>query len=128
VRSKNEALAALDASGVRAGQTWQHVKGSFYTVIATGIDEAIMAPVVIYAGCDGVVWVRALEVFLGRKGDSVRFTCVVDGDVADDVVATAPFPRWDTSDVEDSVNAAESVSWPMDPWGSGQPLGLGGEA
>jgi hypothetical protein len=113
---------------VCAGQTWQHAKGSFYTIIATGIDEATLTPAVIYAGCDGVVWVRALEVFFGCKGGQARFTRVVDGDIVDDVVATAPFSRWDTSDVEDLVNAAEPVSWPMDPWGSGQPLGLGGEA
>jgi hypothetical protein len=133
VRSKNEALAALDESGVRVGQTWQHAKGSFYTVIATGIDEATLTPAVIYAGCDGIVWVRALEVFLGRKGAQARFTCVGDDDIADDVVATAPFPKadysnWDVSDAEDCVDASGCSTWPIDSWGSGQPLGLGGEA
>jgi hypothetical protein len=125
--TKEAALAAIDDADVHAGQTWQHVKGRFYTVIATGIDEATLLPVVIYAGCDGVVWVRALTVFLGTKDGRPRFVRVYDH--ADDVDTTAPFQKsenaWDPSDVECLVNAAESVSWPKDPWGSGQPLGIG---
>lgn len=124
--TKEAALAAIDVSDVRAGQTWQHFKGSFYTIIATGIDEASLTPVVIYAGCDGIVWVRALTVFLGTKDSQARFS-LVDG--REDVVPTAPFAKvennWDHSDVECLVNASESVSWPKDPWRGGRPLGIG---
>jgi hypothetical protein len=86
---KEEALWTLDASEVRAGQTWRHVKtGNRYQVVATGLDEATLMPVVIYSGHDGVVWVRALTVFLGEKDGKPRFLLAEDVDVS-----TAPFQR-----------------------------------
>jgi hypothetical protein len=90
--TKEQALWMLDASEVRAGQTWLHVKtGRRYTVIATGVDEATLAPVVIYAGPDGVVWVRALEVFVGNTDEGkARFHLVEN---IDHVEQTAPFQR-----------------------------------
>lgn len=68
---KDQALKAIDDSGVRAGQTWRHHKGGRYTVIAVGIEEATLIPQVIYAGGDGVVWVRRLVVFLESVEDTV---------------------------------------------------------
>jgi hypothetical protein len=87
---KEQALWMLDASEVRAGQTWRHVKtGNRYTVVATGLDEATLAPVVIYAGHDGVVWARTLEVFTGNTEEGkARFLLV---DVADHT--TTPFQK-----------------------------------
>ena len=86
---KEQALWMLDASEVRAGQMWQHVKtGNRYQVIATGLDEPTLTPVVIYSGHDGVVWVRALSVFLLQKDGEPRFALI------DDVNAvTNPFQR-----------------------------------
>jgi hypothetical protein len=90
--TKEQALWMLDASEVRAGQTWQHAKsGRRYTVIATGVDEATLAPVVIYAGSDGVVWVRALEVFVGNTDEGkARFQLIED---LDHTEQTIPFQR-----------------------------------
>jgi hypothetical protein len=89
--TKDEALWMLDASEVRAGQTWRHVKtGNKYTIIATGLDEPTLMPVVIYAGHDGVVWVRALQVFLGEKDGKPRFMIVENDDRAEQ---TTPFHR-----------------------------------
>ncbi len=86
---KDKALWALDASEVRAGQTWRHAKtGNTYKVIATGIAEATLTPVVIYAGHDGVVWVRALSVFVGDNDEGKpRFFLL------EDEPNTAPFER-----------------------------------
>lgn len=61
--TKEQALAEIDASGIAARQRWQHWKGSTYTIVGTGIVEKTMDPVVMYAGADGVVWVRPLFVF-----------------------------------------------------------------
>jgi len=88
--TKEDALQTIDASEVCPGQSWLHGKtGRRYTVIATGIDEATLAPVVIYAGPDGIVWVRALSVFLGEKDGQPRFMHVSQ----DDEAHTAPFQR-----------------------------------
>lgn len=80
--TKNEGLYALDASEVRAGQQWKHLKtGGTYTVIATGLDEASLAPVVVYKGSDDVVWVRSLKVFLeNTEQGRPRFILLVDAD------------------------------------------------
>ncbi len=93
--TKEEALYQLDASEVRAGQRWKHTKkGTIYTIIATGIAEATLSPVVVYAGADGVVWVRALTVFLDNNDEGKpRFTIVEDDE-------TSPFqrPSWRPTD------------------------------
>lgn len=89
-----QALWTLDASEVRAGQTWQHLKtGRRYTVIATGVDEATHAPVVVYAGSDGVVWVRTLEVFVGNTEEGKARFIVLEND--DHVEQTSPFQKAD---------------------------------
>jgi len=89
--TKDEALWMLDASEVRAGQTWRHVKtGNKYTIIATGLDEPTLTPVVIYTGHDGVVWVRALQVFLGEKDGKPRFALIENDDR---IEQTTPFQR-----------------------------------
>lgn len=88
--TKDEALFRLDASEVRAGQKWKHTKtGGIYTIVATGIAEATLTPVVIYAGHDGVVWVRALDVFLGNNDEGkARFLLIEEEDHG-----TAPFVK-----------------------------------
>lgn len=88
--TKDEALFRLDASEVRAGQKWKHTKtGNTYTIVATGIAEATLTPVVIYAGYDGVVWVRALDVFLANNDEGkARFLLVEEAESQ-----TAPFEK-----------------------------------
>jgi hypothetical protein len=77
---KDEALFQLEASEVRAGQRWKHTKnGDDYTIVATGIAEATLTPVVIYVGHDGVVWVRALRVFLENNAEGKpRFILITE--------------------------------------------------
>lgn len=81
VPSKEAALAAIDQTQLRAGQRWRHYKtGGVYQVIATAILESTLEPAVVYAGKDGVVWVRSMSIFLGRarQGDALvpRFTLI----------------------------------------------------
>lgn len=58
-------------------------------MIATGVDEPTLAPVVIYAGPDGVVWVRALEVFIGNTDENKqRFILTEEADNT-----TTPFQK-----------------------------------
>lgn len=71
---KNAALRRIDEAPVRARQTWRHVKGGVYSIVAVGIDEARLEPVVVYVGHDGIVWTRDLDVFLGEKDGAPRFT------------------------------------------------------
>jgi hypothetical protein len=93
---KDKALKAIDDSGVRAGQSWRHYKGGRYMVIAVGLEEATLIPLVIYAGHDGVVWARRLVVFLENVDASVpRFT-----QVDDDNGSTKPFERTGELEVE----------------------------
>lgn len=61
---KDKALKAIDDSGVRAGQVWQHYKGGHYMILAVGLEEAMLIPYVVYTGHDGVIWMRRLVVFL----------------------------------------------------------------
>ena len=83
--SKEEALAAIDTSGVAARQRWKHWKGAEYTITATGIDEASLEPVVMYVGHDGIVWTRKLAVFLEPVASGEpRFTRVKEGFARDD--------------------------------------------
>jgi hypothetical protein len=95
--SKNDALFKLDACEVRPGQRWKHLKtGHMYMVVATGIQEATLEPVVIYAGPDGVVWVRALEVFLGDTDQGKPRFILAEDECGEDVqasVATGKFRR-----------------------------------
>jgi hypothetical protein len=90
--TKDQALYALDACEVRAGQRWKHTKtGGVYTIIATGLAEATLSPVVIYAGADGVVWVRGLAVFLENNDEGKpRFIIVEDEECHE---KTVPFQR-----------------------------------
>lgn len=76
---KNAALRRIDEAPVRARQIWQHAaSGGRYTVVAVAIDEPTLEPVVVYVGHDGVVWVRALDVFLGEKDGKPRFARLDD--------------------------------------------------
>lgn len=67
---KDEALARIMASGVLPGQRWRHSKtGSVYQVIAVGLNEADLEPLVHYRVADDVyatVWSRPLGIFCGR--------------------------------------------------------------
>ncbi len=95
---KDEALFLIDASEVRAGQKWKHTKtGNLYTVIAVGIAEATLTPCVIYAGHDGVVWVRSLEVFQSNNDEGKARFLIVSDDT--DPVPTTPFQKtWQQGD------------------------------
>ena len=90
--TKDQALYVLDACEVRAGQRWKHTKtGGVYTIIATGLAEATLSPVVIYAGHDGVVWVRALSVFIENNDEGKpRFILLEDEECHE---KTVPFHR-----------------------------------
>lgn len=77
--NKAYALAEIDASGVQPRQRWRHWKGGYYTIIALGLVEKTMDPCVVYAGGDGVVWVRSLPVWLEEAAPRVaRFTRIYD--------------------------------------------------
>ena len=73
--SKNQALKALDDSPVRVHQTWRHnATKNTYTIVAVGLVEATLEPVVHYAGHDGIVWTRTLIMFVGKKDGEPRFS------------------------------------------------------
>ena len=79
VTTRDQALARIDGAGVRAGQRWTHHKGTTYTVIAVGLEESTVTPAVVYAGPDGVVWVRRLTSWLEDTAVNVsRFSLVVE--------------------------------------------------
>jgi hypothetical protein len=67
---KDEAIARLAASGVLPGQRYRHHKtGSVYQVIAIGLNEADLEPLVHYRIADdehAIVWTRFLGLFCGR--------------------------------------------------------------
>ena len=90
-QSKQEALAVIDASGVRAGQRYQHWKmGDRYTVVSVGLVEATLEPTVGYAGRDGIVWYRPLAQWLERVAfGAPRFALITDGEP---VAETRPPP------------------------------------
>jgi hypothetical protein len=69
VDSKDAALTALRASGVREGWLWRHRRtGGHYAVVCLCVLEAGYVPAVAYRGLadDRTVWVRPLEEFLDR--------------------------------------------------------------
>lgn len=71
---KAMALESIRTAPVKAGQVWRHARSGWkYFVMAVGLEEATLAPVVVYSGHDGVVWTRRLSVFLSRKDGSWRF-------------------------------------------------------
>lgn len=71
---KSTALAVVAASPVRPGQVWRHVKsGGKYFVVAVGLDEPSLEPVVVYSGRDSVTWVRRLDEFVSRRDGEWRF-------------------------------------------------------
>lgn len=76
--TKQQALAEIDASNVRVGQRWRHFKGGEYDVVAVALLEASLDPAVVYVGHDGVVWIRALHVFLEEASPGVRRFARVD--------------------------------------------------
>lgn len=89
---KDKALRDIDQSGLCPGQRWTSVaNNTTYTIVATGVAEATLSPVVVYAGPDGVVWVRSLEMFMSASHDgSPRFVRAVNQERDLD---TAPFQK-----------------------------------
>jgi hypothetical protein len=69
--TKEQALAEIDASNVRVGQRWRHFKGGEYDVVAVALLEASLDPAVVYAGHDGIVWIRALHVFFEEAAPGI---------------------------------------------------------
>lgn len=66
---KQASLEKLRASGVLPGQVYKHYKGGEYTVVAVGLNEADLEPLVHYRAFDdpyAIVWTRPLFVFTGR--------------------------------------------------------------
>lgn len=73
---KSQALKIIEESPVKVGQIWRHVKTDHtYSILALGLDEPTLSPIVIYTGDDGVVWSRLLSVFL-ENVDQPRFVLV----------------------------------------------------
>lgn len=59
---KDVAQKKIKASCVEPGQVFRHYKGGLYTVVAVGIDEATMKPMVAYcSNLRGDVWFRTLD-------------------------------------------------------------------
>lgn len=88
VYDKATALESIRISPVKAGQVWRHTKsGGKYFVVAVGLEEATMIPVVVYSGRDGTVWTRPLSVFLSRKDGTWRFVNDDDASVMAQVAA-----------------------------------------
>lgn len=67
--AKQAGLERLRASGVLPGQIYRHYKGGEYTVIAVGLNEPDLEPLVHYrdaADPYATVWTRQLNMFTGR--------------------------------------------------------------
>lgn len=67
--AKQDSLNKLRASGVLPGQVYKHFKGGEYTIVAVGLNEPDLEPLVHYRDANdeyGVVWTRQLHVFTGR--------------------------------------------------------------
>jgi hypothetical protein len=81
---KDAAIAQIAASGVSPGQRYRHYKtGNVYLVIAVGLSESDLEPLVHYRVADdeyAIIWTRHLHIFHGRalQGDVLvsRFTLV----------------------------------------------------
>jgi hypothetical protein len=59
---KDEAQARLDRCGVKPGQIYRHYKGGLYTVVAVGIKEDTLEPMVVYhSNKKGTTSIRTLE-------------------------------------------------------------------
>lgn len=74
------------------GQRWKHTATDrSYTIVTVGLSEATLSPVVAYECPDGVVWMRALAVFLSDNDEGKpRFTLLDDEIHAEQ---TRPFQR-----------------------------------
>jgi hypothetical protein len=61
------ARQAITESVVSRGQIWRHYKGTLYTVLDVGINEATLEPVVIYVERNNEPpWIRTLSEFMGQ--------------------------------------------------------------
>ena len=68
--SDAELLARIPAQP-KPGQVWRHnASGGLYSIVAVGLDEATLVPVVTYFGLEsGVTWTRPVAEFLGTVAD-----------------------------------------------------------
>lgn len=67
--AKQDSLNKLRASGVLPGQVYKHFKGGEYTIVAVGLNEPDLEPLVHYRDANdeyAIVWTRQLHVFTGR--------------------------------------------------------------
>jgi hypothetical protein len=73
---KQASVAKLRASGVLPGQIYKHFKGGVYKIVAVGLNEVDLEPLVHYrdtADEYGIVWTRYLHMFTGRALDGEIF-------------------------------------------------------
>ncbi len=66
---KQASLEKLRASGVLPGQVYKHYTDALYKVVAVGLNEPDLEPLVHYRDANdeyAVVWTRQLHVFTGR--------------------------------------------------------------
>jgi len=64
-----EALARLRDCGVLPGQVYKHFKGGEYVVVAVGLNEPDLEPLVHYRDASdeyATVWTRTIAVFTGK--------------------------------------------------------------
>jgi hypothetical protein len=75
--AKQASLDRIHTSGVLPGQIYRHYKsGNTYTVVAVGLNESDLEPLVHYRAVDdpaAIVWTRLLHVFTGRVLDNGLF-------------------------------------------------------
>lgn len=79
---KDTAQAKLDSLPVRAGQRWRHFKGGEYEIMAVGLMEDTLKPLVVYKNpIKDTVWARTADNFLEtveREGKTFpRFEVIV---------------------------------------------------
>lgn len=61
---KDEAQQRLKDCDVEVGQIYRHYKGGLYTVVAVGLKEDTLEPMVAYhSNAKGTTWVRTLANF-----------------------------------------------------------------
>ena len=74
IQREDASTARLAASGVLPGQRYKHFKtGTIYLVIAIGMFESDLEPLVHYRDADdeyAIVWTRHLDVFCGQATEN----------------------------------------------------------
>lgn len=65
--SLDAALVGLLDAAPRPGEVWRHRKGGVYEVVCCAVVESSLDVAVVYAGADGVRWVRPLSEFMDGR-------------------------------------------------------------